>query len=173
MKFKCWREIFLMTCEPSSGSTFGALPLPLLRFRWSGALLPPGVSSVESPGGVPLNCSVYYHGSAWTSCERVCCSLLACRLVLQMKCAGLKVPALCPPVAMGSTWSAVKLSLCGYFNDLSIGSLHSQHVRLGCARSRARLRLYSGSLVRDLLCIAIASLRYSCVLPNACSVRRW
>ena len=74
-----------------------------------------------------------------------------------MKCAGRSVPWLCPPVAMGSTWSAVKLILCGYLSVLSIGSLHNQHVRLGCASSLARLRLYSGSLVRDLLWFAIVA----------------
>lgn len=51
--FKTRRGIAAMTCEPSGGSTFGALPLPLLRFRWSGAFFLPGVSCVEPSGGVP------------------------------------------------------------------------------------------------------------------------
>lgn len=145
-----------MACAPSDLRLLGYPPptpfaFPLVRgLRYS-----LGVSaSVSPPVSHCVRLSVH-HGSAWASCERVCCSLRAWRLVLQMKCAGRSVPWLCPPVAMGSTWSAVKLSLCGYFSVLSIGLLQSQHVRLGCASSLLRLRLYSGSLVRDLLCIAI------------------
>ena len=99
-----------------------------------------------------------HHGSACGSLLRSSRSLRCCLRELQTKCAGRSCPWLCPPVATGSTWSAVKLMGSGCLRFLSIGSLHSQQIGFGCAIRRSRRRLYSGSLVRCVRCLIVHQL---------------
>ena len=126
----------------------------------------PGFRGVLPPGSInrlnvsrSYGCSILppppfvYHGRACASLERSSRSLRCCLRLLHTKCAGRSCPRLCPPVATGSTWSAVKLIGSGCFSILSIGLLQSQQTGLGCAIRRSRLRLYSGSLVRLVRCL--------------------
>ena len=99
-----------------------------------------------------------HHGSACASLLRSSRSLRCWRRELHTKCAGLSCPRLCPPVATGSTWSAVKLIGSGCFSILSIGLLQSQQTGFGCAIRRSRRRLYSGSLVRLTRCLIVHQL---------------
>ena len=118
-----------------------------------------------------------HHGRACGSLLRSRRSERCWRRELQTKCAGLNCPWLCPPVATGSTWSAVKLIGSGCFSILSIGLLQSQQIGFGCAIRRSRRRLYSGSLVRLMRCLIVHQLPASlfsfawCALSVA--MRRW
>ena len=105
-----------------------------------------------------------HHGSACASLERSSRSLRCWRRLLHTKCAGRSCPWLCPPVATGSTWSAVKLIGSGCFSILSIGLLQSQQIGFGCAIRRSRLRLYSGSLVRLMRCLTAHQLPFTASL---------
>src|SRR5699024_7719126 len=101
-----------------------------------------------------------HHGRACGSLLRSSRSLRCCRLLLHTKCAGRNCPGLCPPVATGSTWSAVKLIGSGCLSFLSIGLLQSQQIGLGCAINRSLRRLYSGSLVRLMRCLTVHQLSF-------------
>ena len=138
------RGIATMTCG-SGSPTLEGLP-------------PPGSINCLSFWG-SNGCSISprplfgHHGSACASLERSRRSLRCCLRLLHTKCAGRSCPWLCPPVATGSTWSAVKLMGSGCFSILSIGLLQSQQIGFGCAIRRSRRRLYSGSLVRLVRCL--------------------
>ena len=115
-----------------------------------------------------------YHGSACGSFDRSRRSLRCCLRLLHTKCAGRSCPWLCPPVATGSTWSAVKLMGSGCRRLLSIGSLHSQQTGFGCAIRRSRRRLYSGSLVRWIRArIRSPTFRFVVQLRFVCFERRY
>ena len=116
-----------------------------------------------------------HHGSACGSLLRSSRSERCCRRLLHTKCAGRSCPWLCPPVATGSTWSAVKLMGSGCFSILSIGLLQSQQTGFGCAIRRSRRRLYSGSLVRLTRCLIAHQLPACCFACHALSVAilRW
>src|SRR5699024_10895309 len=105
-----------------------------------------------------------HHGSACGSLLRSSRSERCCRLLLHTKCAGRNCPWLCPPVATGSTWSAVKLIGSGCLSFLSIGLLQSHQTGFGCAIRRSRRRLYSGSLVRLMRCLIVHQLPFTASL---------
>ena len=139
-----------------------------MLFRSSGSPIfegypPPGSSNCLSFRG-SNGCSISphppfdHHGSACGSLLRSSRSERCCLRLLHTKCAGRSCPWLCPPVATGSTWSAVKLIGSGCFSILSIGLLQSQQIGFGCAIRRSRRRLYSGSLVRLMRCLIVHQL---------------
>ena len=105
-----------------------------------------------------------HQGSACGSLLRSSRSERCWRRLLQTKCAGRSCPWLCPPVATGSTWSAVKLMGSGCFSILSIGLPHSQQIGFGCAINRSLRRLYSGSLVRLARCLIVHQLPFTASL---------
>ena len=137
--------------------------------RGSRGVLPPG-SINRLNVSRSYGCSILspppfvYHGRACASLDRSSRSERCWRRELHTKCAGLSCPRLCPPVATGSTWSAVKLIGSGCFSILSIGLLQSQQIGFGCAIRRSRRRLYSGSLVRLTRCLIVHQLPFTASL---------
>ena len=137
----------------------------------------PGFRGVPPPGSInrlnvsrSYGCSILspplfvYHGRACGSLDRSSRSERCCLRLLHTKCAGRSCPWLCPPVATGSTWSAVKLIGSGCFSILSIGLPHSQQTGFGCAINRSLRRLYSGSLVRLMRCLTAHQLPFTASL---------
>src|SRR5699024_3813731 len=122
---------------------WGNCPLECFPFVWASDIVP-------SPLG--------HHGRACGAFLRSSRSLRCCRLLLHTQSAARHRPWLCPPVATGSTGSAVKVIASGCLSFLSIGLLQSQQIGLGCAINRSLRRLYSGSLVRLMRCLIVHQL---------------